>query len=436
MRAPLPLRPPPRFMLFLRRYLYAQIARWLSVLILREDTYHEQHPVGAEGVVPLDPRQRVPLEEADYVVLNGTLHYENDIQVTLEGLRVRMKTRARLLVVYYSAWWQPFVRLAGGLGLRSKSPEANWLDHGDIENLLSLAGFELVRRDARVLVPVYIPLVSAFVNRWLAPLPGLNWLALFSVAQGRVRPVAIPGASASASVVVPARNEAGNIRNIVARYVPMGPNDELIFVEGNSTDNTWDEILNVKAEYEGKLPFQIIACQQEGKGKGDAVRKGFSIATREVLMILDADLTVPPEDLPKFFRAITVQGAEFVNGSRLVYPQEKAAMRFLNVLGNKFFAMAFSFTLGQRYKDTLCGTKVMWRSDYEKLAARRAFFGDFDPFGDFDLILGSARMGLKVVEIPIRYKERTYGETNIQRWRHGWLLLKMTWFAARKIKFV
>jgi hypothetical protein len=421
---------------FLRRYLYAQIARWLSVLILREDTFCEEHPPEGGGVVPLDQGTRTPLEDADYVVLNGTLHYESDIQAALEALRVRMKKRARLLVVYYNAWWQPLVRLAGMLGLRAKRPEENWLDHGDIENLLSLAGFELVRRDARVLLPLYIPLLSAFVNRWLAPLPGLNWLALFSVAQARIRPVAAAGEGVSASVVVPARNESGNIRNIVTRYVPMGPHDQLIFVEGNSTDDTWEEILKVKAELEGKLPFEIVTCQQEGKGKGDAVRKGFSIATREVLMILDADLTVPPEDLPKFFRALTGLGAEFVNGSRLVYPQEKQAMRFLNMLGNKFFAKAFSFTLGQRYKDTLCGTKVLWRSDYEKLAARRGYFGDFDPFGDFDLILGAARMGLKVVEIPIRYKERTYGETNIQRWRHGWLLLKMTGFAARKIKFV
>lgn len=420
-----------------RHYLYAEMARWLSILVLPEDKYVEMHPIEASGVVPLQQAQASPIEEADYVILNGVLHYQEDIQSYLEQLRDKMKAKAHLHVIYYNAWWQPLVRLAGFLGLRAKSREENWLDHGDVENLLSLAGFELIRRDARVLVPVYIPLLSGLINRWLAPLPGLNCLTLFSVAQARIRPHTPPSpGSASASVVVPARNESGNIRNIVRRFTPMGPRDQLIFVEGNSTDDTWAEILRVQQEFEGKVPFEILACQQEGKGKGDAVRKGFALASREVLMILDADLTVPPEDLPKFFNALTTHGAGFVNGSRLVYPQEKQAMRFLNMLGNRFFAWAFSFTLGQRYKDTLCGTKVMWRDDYLKLAARRAFFGDFDPFGDFDLILGASRMGLKVVEIPIRYKERTYGTTNIQRWSHGWLLLKMTWFAARKVKFV
>jgi glycosyltransferase involved in cell wall biosynthesis len=180
----------------------------------------------------------------------------------------------------------------------------------------------------------------------------------------------------------------------------------------------------------------ILAAKQDGKGKGDAVRKGYGMATKDVLMILDADLTVPPEDLPKFYEPICSGKAEFVNGSRLVYPMEKQAMRFLNMLGNRFFAAAFSFVLGQRFKDTLCGTKVLTRENYLRLAANRSFFGDFDPFGDFDLIFGAARMGLRVVEVPITYKERTYGTTNISRWRHGAMLLAMLVFASRKMKFI
>jgi hypothetical protein len=153
-------------------------------------------------------------------------------------------------------------------------------------------------------------------------------------------------------------------------------------------------------------------------------------------MILDADLTVAPEDLPKFYNALVENHGEFVNGSRLVYPMEKQAMRFLNLLGNKFFSMMFTYLLDQKFKDTLCGTKVLYRSDYEKLAANRAYFGEFDPFGDFDLIFGAAKQNLKIVEMPIRYAERTYGDTNIHRWRHGLLLLKMVGVAARRLKFV
>jgi glycosyltransferase involved in cell wall biosynthesis len=213
----------------------------------------------------------------------------------------------------------------------------------------------------------------------------------------------------------------------------MGPDDELIFIEGGSSDDTWQRILDLQSAHPER---RILAAKQEGKGKGDAVRKGFSMASKDILMILDADLTVPPEDLPKFYDALVSGKGEFINGSRLVYPMEKKAMRFLNMLGNRFFAAAFSFVLGQRYKDTLCGTKVMTKRNYMRLAANRGYFGEFDPFGDFDLIFGAARMGLRVVEVPITYRERTYGTTNISRWRHGVLLLVMLVFASRKLKFI
>jgi len=238
----------------------------------------------------------------------------------------------------------------------------------------------------------------------------------------------------SVSVIVPARNEAGNIENAVLRLPVMGPDDELIFVEGNSSDNTWEKIQEVQKKYGSSR--RLIIAQQTGKGKGDAVRKGFSLASKDILMILDADLTVPPEDLPKFYDAIVSGHGEFINGSRLVYPMEGQAMRFLNMLTNKFFAMAFSFVLGQHFKDTLCGTKVLTRRQYTRLAEHRKFFGEFDPFGDFDLLFGAARLGLKIVEVPIRYRDRVYGTTNISRWRHGFLLLKMLLFAALRIRFI
>jgi glycosyltransferase involved in cell wall biosynthesis len=179
---------------------------------------------------------------------------------------------------------------------------------------------------------------------------------------------------------------------------------------------------------------EIKVLVQDGKGKGDAVRKGFAAATGEVLLILDADLTMPPEQLPKFFRQIAEGRGEFVNGSRLVYPMEDGAMQFLNRIANHGFSIAFTWLLNQRFTDTLCGTKVLRRSHYERLAANRLYFGDFDPFGDYDLIFGAIKMNLKAVEVPIRYAARRYGTTNISRFRHGWLLLKMVVFAWRKLK--
>ena len=176
--------------------------------------------------------------------------------------------------------------------------------------------------------------------------------------------------------------------------------------------------------------------RQTGTGKGDAVRLGFEKANGDILMILDADMTVPPEDLSRFYNAIIGGRGEFINGVRLVYPLEDQAMRFLNIIGNKFFSLAFSWILGQPIKDSLCGTKVIWKRDYEMIAKNRGYFGNFDPFGDFDLLFGAAKLNYKIVEMPIRYRSRTYGDTNIDRWRHGWMLLKMVLFAAKRIKFI
>jgi glycosyltransferase involved in cell wall biosynthesis len=241
------------------------------------------------------------------------------------------------------------------------------------------------------------------------------------------------GTLPSVSVIVPVRNEAGNIEGIVKRIPRLGEKTEIIFVEGHSKDNSYETAEEMIKKYPER---NIKVYRQKGKGKGDAVRLGFEKSSCDILMILDADLTVPPETLPLFYEAIISGKGEFINGVRLIYPMEDEAMRFLNIAGNKFFSMAFTWLLSQPVKDTLCGTKVMSRKNYDLIAGNRAYFGNFDPFGDFDLLFGAAKLNLKIAELPLRYRSRTYGETNIDRWRHGWLLLKMVVFAARRIKFV
>ncbi|CAK0780428.1 GT2 family glycosyltransferase [Gammaproteobacteria bacterium] len=394
----------------------------------------EHHPVTTAAEV--EPANLAGLASTvpDFLLLNGTIHYAQDIQGLLEQLYRSLSPKTRIILIYYNALWHPLAKLATWLGIRSQLPEQNWIANKDIDNLCRLAEFEIVRHDNRVLLPIWIPLLSELVNRYLAPLPLFRWACLINIAIVRPKKPMIWAYPPSVSVVVAARNEAGNIPKLLERLPKMGPADELILVEGGSSDDTWNEILKIQTQYRGQI--NILASRQDGKGKGDAVRKGFSLATKEILMILDADMTVPPEELPRFYTAILRNHGEFINGSRLVYPIEREAMRFFNILGNWFFAAIFSFLLGQRFKDTLCGTKALTRENYEKLVKCRAYFGDFDPFGDFDLIFGAARMGLQITELPVHYKERTYGNTNIQRWRHGAILLAMTWFAARKLKFL
>jgi glycosyltransferase involved in cell wall biosynthesis len=271
--------------------------------------------------------------------------------------------------------------------------------------------------------------VERFVNAWFAPLLPPLCLSIFITAR-------LAGKSLSektVSVVIPARNEAGTIEEAVLRTPEMGLRTEIVFVEGNSKDNTWEEIQRVQKAYPDR---NIQTLKQTGKGKGNAVRDGFAAAKGDILMILDADLTVPPEDLPKFYNAIVRGHADFANGVRLVYPMREGAMQFLNMCANKTFSLIFTFLLGQPTKDTLCGTKVLSREHYQKIIQNRSYFGEFDPFGDFDLLFGADKLNLKICDIPIRYQERTYGTTNIQRWRHGLLLLKMVVFAAKKLKFI
>jgi glycosyltransferase involved in cell wall biosynthesis len=296
--------------------------------------------------------------------------------------------------------------------------------------LLHLTGWEVIRHEPRIICPIKLFGLEILLNRFIAPLAAPFCLSLFTIA----RPVHDKRmAQKTVSIVVPARNESGNIQAVIDRTPEMGVWTELIFVEGHSKDDTWEEIQRVQNAYPGK---RIKIWPQTGKGKGNAVREGFAIADGELLMILDADLTMPPEELPKFYEAAVSGRCEFANGSRLVYPMEEQAMKFLNLCANKSFSLLFTWLLGQPIKDTLCGTKVLSKDSYDRIVANRDYFGDFDPFGDFDLLFGASKLNLKILDIPIRYKERVYGSTNIQRWRHGWLLLQMVIFAASKLKFV
>ena len=371
-------------------------------------------------------------ETFDVILLVDLLGHVLDVEAMLKQLRPCCTPNTRVVIAYYNFLWEPFLRLLERVGLKMPQEEQNWLSPADIRNLLRLADYEVVKAERRLLMPAGIPILSAIANRVMAYLPGLSHLCLCHYVVARIR-TASAHEPQTVTVVIPCRNEKGNIEAAIARLPAFGRHQEVIFVDGHSTDGTPDEIQRVITQYSEK---DIKLLVQDGKGKGDAVRKGFAHATGDILMILDADLTMPPEDLPKFYDAITSGKGEFINGSRLVYPMEHEAMRYLNLLGNKFFSMAFSWLLGERIKDTLCGTKVLFRRDYERIAASRSYFGEFDPFGDFDLLFGASKLNLKILEVPIRYQERTYGTTNINRFSHGWLLLKMTVYGFFRLKAV
>ena len=369
----------------------------------------------------------------DAIVLSDLLNDIWDVQGVLSALQEFCIGRTRVALNVYSHLWEAPLRIAAAGKLARPKLRQNWLTLDDVNNLLVLSGFEMVSHREEILFPVPIPGLRALMNEYAVKLWPFRYLALTHVVVARPAPRAATPAEPTVSVVVPARNEAGNIERIVNEVPEMGAGTELVFVEGHSTDDT---LATIQAAMRARPGRRIRLHRQTGTGKGDAVRLGFENASGDVLMVLDGDLTVDPATLPRFYEALRSGRGEFINGVRLVYPMEREAMRPLNFLGNKFFSLAFSWLLGQPIKDTLCGTKVLRREDYERIARNRHYFGEFDPFGDFDLLFGAAKLNLKIVELPVRYGARRYGTTNIERWKHGWMLLKMVVFAARRIKFV
>ncbi|MEP4378186.1 MAG: glycosyltransferase [Alphaproteobacteria bacterium] len=370
-------------------------------------------------------------ETFDAVIVSDTVGWMEDIAAGFEAMQTLCNPDTRIVIAYYSKLWEPLLKVGGALGLRMpQGRRLNWLGTGDIENMLEAADYDVIKREWRQLVPRNMFGIGRLINRFIAPLPIIRRFCLRYYLVARSRRAQQPTPK-SVTVVVPARNERGNVEPLVQRLPEFGTSLEIMFVEGNSSDGTAAEVERVIAAYPDR---NIRLLHQEGRGKADAVWKGFDNASGDILMILDADMTVIPEEMPKFYNMITSGKAEFVNGSRLVYPMEPEAMRLLNFLANRTFSRIFSYLLNERFTDTLCGTKVLSRENYARLRDGRSYFGDFDPFGDYDLIFGAAKLNLKISEVPVRYAARLYGETQISRFRDGWQLLRMVVFAFRKLK--
>lgn len=447
---------------WLRRYYLSEVASYLRFLVPVGASVLEIGCQGGDRLAQLEPLRGVGLEASpswieaararhprleflpltpDYAGVEGTfdvillahvLDFAEDIQVELERLRRFCHAGTRLICVTHNYGWAPILVLLERLGLKRTKGAYAWLSLSDLQHLFACADFEVIRKEYRTLLPVWLPGISWAINRVLGKLPGIWRLGVDQWVVARPLKLSPSVEAPSVSVVVPCRNERGTIAAIVERTPQMGRRTELIFVEGHSTDGTWEEIEAVRRRRPDR---ELKVLRQEGTGKGDAVRAGFAAATGDLVMILDADLSTAPEALPRFVEALVGGYGELVLGSRLVYPMPAQAMQPLNIVANMLFGRAFSFMLGHQVKDTLCGTKALWRRDYERIARQREFFGGIDPFGDFDLILGAARLSLKMLEIPVQYRERVYGTTNIRRWRHGLLLLLMWLRGLGKLKF-
>lgn len=369
-------------------------------------------------------------EKRTAVLLSGTVNHHYDVEGLLRDLKPKLSRTSRVVLIAFNPYLQWLYAIALKLGLKSGVMPTTFMTLTDLDNVCRLAGYERVRFRQMVYCPFRLLGIGSLINKVMPAVPLLRHLSLSSIIV--IRPLISDRTTTSVSIVIPARNERGNIEPAIERLLAAGIDAEVIFVEGHSNDGTWDEIERVRNAYASRMKIQSF--QQTGRGKVDAVRLGFSKSSGDLLTILDADLTMPPELLPRFIDAWRDGKADFINGSRIVYPMEGEAMRFLNRLGNVFFAKALTWVLGARLGDCLCGTKLVTRSDYARMEAWRRDFGDFDPFGDFELLFPAAILGLGIIDVPIRYRARTYGTTNISRFRHGLMLLRMTMVGFFRVK--
>jgi hypothetical protein len=431
----------------LRRSVDRNIAEEISESARYADEFVQvtPHPNDTMNIFKLvdAPRKRVELnlaelgkqneqsEDRRILFLNGNLNYSLDIQSLLRVLNGSTGRHSRIMLVIYNSYLSGVYRLLSWMRLMKGTLPSCFITQSHLQNFTKLEGLEIVRSTYRGLPFLGYGRFGRFLDRIFVCIPIVRNLALVSVITMRSTK-AWEKSYPSLSIIVPARNEFGNIENLCTR-LPKFPCDiEIIFIEGHSTDQTWTEILRVKEKYASQ--FSISAYQQSGKGKNDAVQLGFSKASKDLLIILDADLSTGPEDLPRFYEAYVNGYGDFINGSRLVYPMEGEAMQTLNLFANIFFAKALSAILGVRITDSLCGTKLVARRDFERFKKWKSDFGDFDPFGDFELLFPAAILSLGIIDIPIHYKARTYGTTNIQRFRHGWILIRMVAIGLFRIR--
>jgi SAM-dependent methyltransferase len=372
-----------------------------------------------------------PGEKFDYILFND-IGDTVDVLQAFRNLKPLCQRHTRVLVTTYNHLWEPLVTFAEWTGMKVPRTEYNWLSTADIRNLLKLAGFEALETHRIVLLPKYLPLLSVFLNRFCARLPFLSKLCMTQVVVARMVPPPVAVEDLAVSVVIPCKNEKGNVEDAVRRIPPLAGGTEIIFCDDQSSDGTAEEVRRIQLCYPEK---DIRLEHGPGVCKSRNVWTGFDAAKGDVLLILDADLTTIPEELPYFIEVIVSGQAEFVNGSRLVYPVPKGAMNGANMLGNKFFSVAFTYLLGQRVKDTLCGTKVLWKSDWERIKPMLGSWGTEDRWGDYELLFGAAKLNLKILDLPIHYQERIYGSTKMTKvFRNGLVMLRMCWHGFLKLK--
>jgi hypothetical protein len=347
----------------------------------------------------------------EYVVLNHMIDFVHDLWDSLHAIAGKIEGNALVAVTTSNPLWAPILRLASALRLRTPHAARNFVTARDVRSVLELLGFDVVEEGWLVPMPLGVPGLARLVNLVVPEIPILRAACSVQSLTARRR---LPRAGLTCTVIIPCHNEEGNLEATAARVPAMGARTEILVVDDGSTDGTRAAAERARA----RDPRVRILAFDKNRGKAGAVFAAIEAATGDVAIILDADATVPPEVLPKFFEALATGHADFVNGTRLVYPVPGKAMKIANFLGNKMFCFIASWVLRQRVSDTLCGTKAFLRSDFLRMPRLSV-----DRWGDFTLLFGAARLRLRIREIPVHYEERTAGRSKMRAFVEVWRFL-------------
>ena len=361
--------------------------------------------------------------EPQYIVMTNMLDYVHDIWDVMGSLKPAVHEHTLLIITTNNPLWAPLLRLASNLKLRFPESPRNFITNRDICSVLHLQGFDIVEEGLTLPVPKRIPVLGDLINAIVPEVPVLRFVSSLQYIAARPR---IPRPPLSCSVVIPCHNEADNIQECLRRVPNIGTRTEIVVVDDGSTDDTCQRVKEVMAA-DSRVRLIVL---EKNQGKASAVRAGFEAAEGDVLMILDADMAVTPEELPKFLTPLQDGTADLVNGTRLIYPMHGKAMKVANFLGNKGFCFLASKVIRQRVSDTLCGTKAFLKRDFVRMP-----ISGTEHWGDFDLLFGAARLKLRILEIPVHYTERRAGKSKMRAMIEGWSFLWSCLTGWRSLRF-
>lgn len=365
-------------------------------------------------------------EKFDYVIMVDVVDHVYDVVDVFTSLRRFCHPTTRIILTTISPWWEPILSLMEKLSAKMPEGPHNFIEKRILGNMIEMVGFSVSYSGYLLLFPKWIPILSYIMNSIGVRIWGLNRLSAvqYMIIQPEFKKTFDLGLGCS--VIIPCHNEEDNIESAVRRIPSMGKETEIIVVNDGSTDGTAEKVRALQKE----ISNLKLVDYSPNRGKGQAVKQGFDAATQEVIMILDADVSTPPEELPRFFEPLNRGVCQFVNGTRMVYPMEEQAMRTVNLFFNKMFGYMMSFITQQTLTDTLCGTKALYRSDYKRMQ------WGIDRWGDFDLLFGAAKMGSKIMEVPVHYLTRQSGESKMKSLKHGIHLLIACVKGFRQLIFI